>query len=172
MMRLQKGFTLIEIIAALAIIGLGLVGILSLFPVGIDASKRAGDLTNATVLGQSVLTQIRAGAKSGELSLSEAKSAFASSGGVFKDFDQPPSNKIIPVEAQYIPKVTADGKERTLYEYQVSFEDVPKETKLDDLSRVGLQKVTVTISWPATESDIEYRNRATLVTFIRFPTPR
>ena len=61
--KLQKGFTLIEIVASLAIIGLGLIGILSLFPVGIDASKRAGDLTHATVLGQSVLNQIRSAAK-------------------------------------------------------------------------------------------------------------
>lgn len=167
----QKGFTLIEIIASLAIIGLGLVGIMSLFPVGIDASKRAGDLTNATVLGQSVMNQIRSAAKKGDLSLSDAKRLFETSGQVFKDFDSNFSpTKIIPVEDSYIPRVMAKSGEATLYQFQVKFEDPPKTEKLDDLNRVGLQKVTVTVSWPPDEEEIEFRNhRVTLVSLVRFP---
>ncbi len=172
--KTQKGFTLIEIIAALAIIGLGLVGILSLFPVGIDASRRAGDMTNATVLGQSIFNQIRSAAKKGDMSLGEAKSRFETS--VPKDFPKDINDQkkqrddgIIPIEGSYIPEVEATGQKATLYQYQIRFDDPPKEEKLDDLARVGLQKVTVTVSWPATEPEVALRNRITLVTFIRFP---
>lgn len=167
--KVQKGFTLIEIIAALAIIGLGLVGILSLFPVGIDASKRAGDLTNATVLAHGVLDQIRAAANRGDLTSSDAKAFFKTTRQYF-DADLAFSKGIVPIEDSHIPKVKTGGGKRTLYQYQVQFED--PTGKLSDLKKVGqhiLQKVTVTVSWPSTEPEIEFRNRVALVTFIRFP---
>lgn len=170
MLQARRAFTLIEVIAALAIIGLGLVGILSLFPVGIDASKRAGDLTNATILGQSVLDQIRSAANRGELALTDAKSLFPES---FKDFDATSARVIGLMDDRqpFIPKVQTASGEHTLYQYQVKF-GPPTEGKLDDLDRVGLQKVTLTVSWPANEPQAAFRNRITLVTFIKFPETR
>jgi prepilin-type N-terminal cleavage/methylation domain-containing protein len=156
----KKGFTLIEVIAALAIIGLGLVGILSLFPVGIDASKRAGDLTHATELARGVLNQIRSAAKTGDMTLSDAKNVFRTADPV--DFRED-LNNIIPIIDEDLPPI------HELYQYQVEFEDPPKEEKIDDLNRIGLQKVAVTVSWPANEAEIEFRDRITLVTFVRFP---
>jgi len=175
MLQARRAFTLIEVIAALAIIGLGLVGILSLFPVGIDASKRAGDLTNATILGQSVLDQIRSAANRGDLTLNDAKTRFQTSGtDNFKDFDAKIPNIIGLVDDQqpFIPKVQTAGGEHTLYQYQVKFDEPPTEEKLDDLKDVGLQKVTLTVSWPANEPKAGLRNRVTLVTFIKFPETR
>ena len=182
MLQARRAFTLIEVIAALAIIGLGLVGILSLFPVGIDASKRAGDLTNATIFGQSVLDQIRSAANRGDLTLSDAKTLFQTSGtDTFKDFDAKISNIIGLVDDRqpFIPKVQTAGGEHTLYQYQVKFDEPPgneggfiKDQGLDDLKDVGLQKVTLTVSWPANEPKAGLRNRVTLVTFIKFPETR
>jgi type II secretory pathway pseudopilin PulG len=57
--RRRTGFTLIEVVASLGIIGLGIVGILALFPVAIDAGARATDRTAAALLGQYVIDQIR-----------------------------------------------------------------------------------------------------------------
>ena len=156
----HKGFTLIEVVAALAIIGLGLVGILSLFPVGIDASKRAGDLTHATELARGVLNQIRTAAKTGDMTFNDAKAVFRTSTPV--DFRENLSN-VIPIIDEDLPPV------HELYQFQVEFDDPPKEEKIDDLNRVGLQKVAVTVSWPGTEPDIAFRERITLVTYIRFP---
>ena len=177
-LQARRAFTLIEVIAALAIIGLGLVGILSLFPVGIDASKRAGDLTNATILGQSVLDQIRSAANRGDLTLSNAKTRFPNT---LTNFDTRKTN-IIGLEDErkpFIPKVQTASGEHTLYQYQVKFDDPPgdeegfiKDQGLDDLGGVGLQKVTLTVSWPANEPKAGLRNRVTLVTFIKFPETR
>jgi prepilin-type N-terminal cleavage/methylation domain-containing protein len=53
------GFTLIEIVIALAILVIGLIGVLALFPTGMVASKRAGDLNMATIAAGEVLANIR-----------------------------------------------------------------------------------------------------------------
>lgn len=48
----KEAFTLIEITIAMLILTVGLVGILTLFPVGFDAASRAGHVTTATFLAQ------------------------------------------------------------------------------------------------------------------------
>lgn len=53
------GFTLVEITIALLILAVGLVGILSLFPVGFDASARAASITEATFLAQSEMENLK-----------------------------------------------------------------------------------------------------------------
>jgi len=55
----KKGFSLLEIIFALAILVIGIVGVLALFPVGLKASKRSGDFTMATVLAQRQMENIK-----------------------------------------------------------------------------------------------------------------
>ena len=57
--RNKKGFTLLEIIFALAILVIGIVGVLVIFPVGLRASKRGGDFTMATILAQRQMETIR-----------------------------------------------------------------------------------------------------------------
>ncbi|MEW6234290.1 MAG: type II secretion system protein [Candidatus Omnitrophota bacterium] len=48
----NEGFTLLEVIIAAAILGLGLLSIVKVFPYGIEAARRAEDLTQATLLAQ------------------------------------------------------------------------------------------------------------------------
>ena len=57
----NSGFTLIEVVFALAVLLIGLVGVLALFPVGLTASKKAGDYTTAALVAEQVLANIRAG---------------------------------------------------------------------------------------------------------------
>jgi prepilin-type N-terminal cleavage/methylation domain-containing protein len=56
---MKRGFTLIEIIISLAILAIGIVGILSLFPVGFDSARRSIDIAQATLLAQQKLAEIR-----------------------------------------------------------------------------------------------------------------
>ena len=52
------GLTLIEIIAAVGILAVGLIAILSLFPVGLDSARNASNLTTATLLSQSLIERL------------------------------------------------------------------------------------------------------------------
>lgn len=56
---MKKGFTLIEIVISMAILAIGLVGILSLFPVGFDSARRSINLTQAALYAQEKLAQIK-----------------------------------------------------------------------------------------------------------------
>ena len=56
---MKRSFTLIEIVISLVILTTGLLGMLALFPVGLDATKRAGVNTNATLLAQSTIEDLK-----------------------------------------------------------------------------------------------------------------
>ena len=58
-LRTRGGFTMAEILIALTILTIGLVSILSLFPVGLKASRRAGDLNEATLCAQEILDGLK-----------------------------------------------------------------------------------------------------------------
>lgn len=59
----QEGFTLIEVLVAMAIIGVGLIALVTLFPVGLRSSRLAGDFTTASFVAQQALDNIRASAQ-------------------------------------------------------------------------------------------------------------
>ncbi len=59
-MALKKnGFTLIEIIIALTILGIGLISVLAYLPVALDASKKAADMTTAALIAQKHIEEIK-----------------------------------------------------------------------------------------------------------------
>lgn len=55
----RNSFTLIEILLALAILGIGLVSILSIFAVGVNSAKRAIDITWAGLASQMTLENFK-----------------------------------------------------------------------------------------------------------------
>ena len=61
--RPEKGFTLIEVLISMALIGIGLIALVTLFPVGLRSSRLAGDFTTASFVSQQALDNIRATAQ-------------------------------------------------------------------------------------------------------------
>jgi len=53
------GFTLIEIIIALTILGIGLISVMAYVPVALDASRKAADLNKAVLIAQRVIEDIK-----------------------------------------------------------------------------------------------------------------
>lgn len=53
------GFTLIEIVISMAILAVGLVGILCLFPVGFDSARRSMNLTQAAFYAREKLAYVK-----------------------------------------------------------------------------------------------------------------
>lgn len=74
---MRKGFTLIEIVISLAILAVGLVGILSLFPIGFDSARRSVNSTQVAIFGHEKLEQLR---NSGFPALGVSTGSFADPG--------------------------------------------------------------------------------------------
>lgn len=55
----NRGFSLLELIIAVAVLSIGLVGVLQIFPVGLRASQRSGMLTKAAFLAQNKIEEIK-----------------------------------------------------------------------------------------------------------------
>ncbi|MFH1854752.1 MAG: prepilin-type N-terminal cleavage/methylation domain-containing protein [Candidatus Omnitrophota bacterium] len=55
----KKGFSLLELIIAIGVLAIGLVGVLQIFPVGLRASQRAGMITKAAFLAQNKMEEVK-----------------------------------------------------------------------------------------------------------------
>lgn len=55
----KNGFTLIEMLIALTILGIGLVSVLSYLPIALDASKKTADITTASLIAKKCIEEIK-----------------------------------------------------------------------------------------------------------------
>ena len=53
------GFSLVEVTLAIAVVAIGLVGIMALFPLGLDAVRQAADATQMMAIGQDALADFQ-----------------------------------------------------------------------------------------------------------------
>ncbi len=57
-----RGFTLVEIVIALTILGVGLISVMAYLPVALDASRKASDVSKAVLVAQSASADVKAAA--------------------------------------------------------------------------------------------------------------
>ena len=58
-LRYRRGFSLLELIIAIGVLAIGLVGVLRIFPVGLRASQRSGMLTKAAFLAKNKIEEVK-----------------------------------------------------------------------------------------------------------------
>ncbi len=159
-MNRRKGFTLIEVIAAIAIIGIGLISLLSLFPIGIGLNQRSSNQTRATMLCNSMMEEI--------------KKAAASKTGPGANADAVGWDELtLDGDKWYNFGKYRDSGEREVFPDNGAYEVSVKITKEFDWAEGGVAKVVVTAYWPkATGAQIseakEKQRSVKLVSFIRY----
>lgn len=57
-MKRDNGFSLLEILIALAILVVGVASVVNMFPIGLHAAKRGADFTSAGILAQGKMAEI------------------------------------------------------------------------------------------------------------------
>lgn len=55
----KSGFSLLELVIAIAVLAVGLIAVLQIFPIGLRASQRAGMLTKAAFLAQNKMEDVK-----------------------------------------------------------------------------------------------------------------
>ncbi len=59
-LKSKTGFTLIEICIAIFILGVGLISMLTMFPVGVDSTKKVTQFSKAAILCESAISDLKA----------------------------------------------------------------------------------------------------------------
>ncbi len=191
----KRGVTLIEVVAALGIIAVGILGLLTLFPLGLEASARAGDRTTAAILGEYVIEQVRL--RQDEIATTDntAHALDALDWGIYedregRDFTFEPDNDNNPAgtadafgtgeqivkqldhpEKDYEPDDPDDPNnglsDQDLFSrYEVTL----KFENVSGFASGGLMQVTVTMRWPRAFSD-EAREKQDTMTFVTYIRP-
>lgn len=140
-MKVSKGFTLLEVLVALAILTMGLLGLLHFFPVAHKLAKKSQDITTATMLAQQKIEEIREKSKSAWPAnpCTTANWQAACGGTSSGDFDDPETAGIV---------------EYANFEWEVAVDDVKDD--VGALIQGGalqnvLCEVTVNVWWPAAD---------------------
>jgi len=173
--------TLIEVVAALGIIAVGLVSLLSLFPVAIDASARAGDHTTAAILGEYVIEQVRL--RQGDIEPNDDTDAALTTlewgrylyKSKWHTFDATTNTTDDYGSGEQIVEQSAnDLTDQELYsrfEVTLEFGQIDGTGVFNDAGNHALMQVTVTVRWPRASSDAE-RDAQKTMTFVTYIRPQ
>ena len=158
----KRGLTLIELIATVGILAVGLVSILSLFPVGIDFARRTGNISEATILANGLMEEIRTA-----VALGHDVNTSGNNWYNFKSLYEENANK---------DRNVFQDDER--YEVAVKFEDAREDdssTGSNPIESGKFYKVIMTVYWPRVralsqadrQAEWEKQQSKTFITFVR-----
>lgn len=179
----NTGLTLIEVVASLGIIAVGLVGLLALFPVGIEASARAGDRTSAALLGEYVIEQVRLNqdkikpSDSTTLALNTLDWKDYTYGAPARTYtfdadgsgDYGSGEQIVKQSGTPNSDLT-DTELYSRYEVTLKFDQIVNNNGFTSGGDKYLMQVTVTVRWPRAFSNAE-RDKQSTMTFVTYIRP-
>ncbi len=126
-LRSQSGMTLIEVLIASAILVFGMVGIIAMFTAAARTHKRAVDETEASMVGSSVLAELR---------------------GLFSKGVIPNPTKVPPKKKDFDLDDFPAHKDFPRYHYAVRIKDLNPTRKLKDKAVFGKEYyVEVEVFW-------------------------
>ncbi|MFH1411842.1 MAG: type II secretion system protein [Candidatus Omnitrophota bacterium] len=85
-LRTKKGFTLIEILAAIAVVGLGIIPVMNTLPEGLKALRKTEHLTRDVMLAQQKMDELRDQILGTNASYGYSKSGGYGGSGTFTGF--------------------------------------------------------------------------------------
>ncbi|HIE43170.1 MAG TPA: prepilin-type N-terminal cleavage/methylation domain-containing protein [Candidatus Omnitrophica bacterium] len=160
----EKGLTLLEIAISLAILSIALIGLAHLFPIGLHSSRRAANFSEAGILAQRVVENIRRAASvydSGDRGIN-ANWSDRDGMGYFE--------LVNPDTAPYSePDAEIDLSGAPTFIYKYSGVDMSAHVRSETETAIGdtklIQKVYVGIYWKEGENE----RADTFVTYITNP---
>ena len=141
--RKYDAFTFLEIVSALAVLAIGILAVITLFPVGIENSKRASERTRASQLAYSELQHYRV--------LGYAYTT-AQADRVYRSFVT-----AFPITNPADPGFTADP----YFQYYLRHGPYTGAT-----AGTHIEEITVTAVWPSTQTDPARRRELKMSTLI------
>ena len=139
----RKGFTLIEVLVALAVLSLGLLGIAALQTKGQQFTQEAYFVTQATVLANQIMDRIR-------LNDNYARTTFASGSGGYVE-NAAPTSSITTCISAACSGATARDYDLFIW-YNALAANLPNGTGTITGETVGGHvRYTITITWSPTE---------------------
>ena len=144
--RSAQGFTLTEILIAVFVLSVGLLGVISLFPVGLDATARTISSVNAEVCAKSIANALR-------ISSTDGGATLLGSFNVAEDFADTSTNRCYPYQG--VPDDTNgpprhNDNENAPYDAIMDFPDRPSYSSNVVLSAPNLTPGHVPVEVPQT----------------------
>ncbi len=84
-LKAKTGFTLIEICIAIFILGVGLISMLSLFPIGVDSTKKVTQYSKASMLCASAISDLKANEVVNIVSIQTGSNTYPDAGNINQD---------------------------------------------------------------------------------------
>ena len=185
----SRGVTLIEIVSSLGILAVGIVSLLTLFPLALEESVRVGDRTTAALLGEYVIEQVRLHQDKIEPG-DTTKTALENKDKLNWDdynFDSEQYTFIDPEDDDFPNKNYGSGEQivkqddgeltdqelYSRYEVTIKLDEIEDDGGPNDAFTDGadleLMQLTVTVRWPRAFTDEEREKQQTMsfVTYIR-----
>lgn len=143
MSKKQRAFSLVEVTLAIGVIAFGVIAIVGLMPVGIQASKDAADDTRTSVIAQDAWNRTRA----------LLTGSFPALSGSYPSETQMGPKWFYDVDGRFLDQTNGPNYPNVLFVAQVKFGPLQIYPSAGTIGNATLTGATVSIGWPVNGTD-------------------